>query len=174
MKNINEIIKKNIIEIAGNPKSICVAFSGGPDSVCLLHSLNNISAEIGFTLSAVHVNHNIRDNEAKRDAAFCVDFCERISVPIKVFDVNVPQDAQKGESIELAARRLRYEIFEKALYQASCKAAIKAGRIYDREHIKWIVERVLTLDNIKYCPHGRPVAFEITKRFLEKEFERIK
>lgn len=112
MKNINEIIKKNIIEIAGNPKSICVAFSGGPDSVCLLHSLNNISAEIGFTLSAVHVNHNIRDNEAKRDAAFCVDFCKRISVPIKVFDVNVPQDAQKGESIELAARRLRYEIFE--------------------------------------------------------------
>lgn len=73
-----------------------------------------------------------------------------------------------------SASKSRYEIFEKALYQASCKAAIKAGRIYDKEHIKWIVERVLTLDNIKYCPHGRPVAFEITKRFLEKEFERIK
>lgn len=72
------------------------------------------------------------------------------------------------------AGKTRYERFERALYQASCKAAIKAGRIYDREHIKWIVERVLTLDNIKYCPHGRPVAFEITKHFLEKEFERIK
>ena len=72
------------------------------------------------------------------------------------------------------ASKSRYEKFERALYQASCKSAIKAGRIYDREHIKWIVERVLTLDNIKYCPHGRPVAFEITKHFLEKEFERIK
>ena len=72
------------------------------------------------------------------------------------------------------ASKTRYERFERALYQASCKSAIKAGRIYDREHIKWIVERTLTLDNIKYCPHGRPVAFEITKHFLEKEFERIK
>ena len=68
----------------------------------------------------------------------------------------------------------RYEFFEKALYQASCKASIKAGRVYDREHIKWICDKVLTFDNIKYCPHGRPVAFEITKHFLEKQFERIK
>ena len=68
----------------------------------------------------------------------------------------------------------RYEFFEKALYQASCKAAIKAGRIYDSAHIKWICDKVLTLDNIKYCPHGRPIAFEITKHFLEKQFERIK
>ncbi|MBQ7225862.1 MAG: DNA mismatch repair endonuclease MutL [Clostridia bacterium] len=72
------------------------------------------------------------------------------------------------------AEKARYEFFEKALYQASCKAAIKAGRIYDREHIKWICDKVLTLDNIKYCPHGRPIAFEITKHFLERQFERIK
>ena len=72
------------------------------------------------------------------------------------------------------ASKTRYERFERALYQASCKSAIKAGRIYDSAHIKWIVDRTLTLDNIKYCPHGRPVAFEITRHFLEKEFERIK
>ena len=72
------------------------------------------------------------------------------------------------------AQGAKDEIFEKALYQASCKAAIKAGRIYDMVHIKWICDRVLTLDNIRYCPHGRPVAFEITKHFLEKQFERIK
>ena len=77
----------------------------------------------------------------------------------------------KGEGY---GERTRYELFERALYQASCKAAIKAGRAYDREHVKWICDKVLTLDNIKYCPHGRPVAFEITKHFLEKQFERIK
>ena len=77
----------------------------------------------------------------------------------------------KGEGY---GERTRYEFFERALYQASCKASIKAGRAYDREHVKWICDRVLTLDNIKYCPHGRPVAFEITKHFLEKQFERIK
>ena len=77
----------------------------------------------------------------------------------------------KGEG---NAQTTKDEIFERALYQASCKAAIKAGRIYDQAHIKWICDRVLTLDNIKYCPHGRPIAFEITKHFLEKQFERIK
>lgn len=85
--------------------------------------------------------------------------------------VTLVNDLSRGET---TADKSRYEVFEKALYQASCKAAIKAGRIYEKEHIKWIVDRVLTLDNIKYCPHGRPVAFEITRNFLEKEFERIK
>lgn len=79
---------------------------------------------------------------------------------------------EKLSSGEADASNTRYQKFEKALYQCSCKAAIKAGRVYDKEHIKWICDRVLTLDNIKYCPHGRPIAFEITKHFLEKQFER--
>ncbi len=79
---------------------------------------------------------------------------------------------EKLSSGEADASNTRYQKFERALYQCSCKAAIKAGRVYDKEHIKWICDRVLTLDNIKYCPHGRPIAFEITKHFLEKQFER--
>ncbi|MBQ8146265.1 MAG: DNA mismatch repair endonuclease MutL [Clostridia bacterium] len=94
-------------------------------------------------------------------------------------EVSGAQDAFSALVSRLAAKEgygelTRYEHFEKALYQASCKAAIKAGRVYDHAHIKWICDRVLTLDNIKYCPHGRPIAFEITKHFLEKQFERIK
>lgn len=92
-------------------------------------------------------------------------------------DVSSAEDAfltliDKLQSGEGEAQNSRYARFEKALYQTSCKAAIKAGRIYDSGHIKWICDRVLTLDNIKYCPHGRPVAFEMTKSFLEKQFER--
>ncbi|MBR2474654.1 MAG: DNA mismatch repair endonuclease MutL [Clostridia bacterium] len=62
--------------------------------------------------------------------------------------------------------------FEQALYQASCKAAIKAGRLYDEAHIKWICERVLTDSSIRFCPHGRPVAFELTKGEIEHRFKR--
>lgn len=64
-------------------------------------------------------------------------------------------------------------IFEKALFQASCKAAVKIGHMHDEEHIKWICERVLALNIIKFCPHGRPVAFELTKRDFERQFKRI-
>ena len=108
--------------------------------------------------------------------------CDANTVSINELPSEIEVSAGEDSFMELvsnlaggmAAAKSRYEKFEKALYQSSCKAAIKAGRIYDSAHIKWIVERVLTLDNIKYCPHGRPVAFEITKHFLEKEFERIK
>ncbi len=63
-------------------------------------------------------------------------------------------------------------MFEKALYQASCKAAVKAGRADAEEDIKALIEKLLVLPDIKYCPHGRPVAFEITRDELEKQFKR--
>ena len=70
------------------------------------------------------------------------------------------------------------EFFEKALYQASCKAAIKGGRQYGIDHIRWICDRLLTPPDrdgkvIKTCPHGRPVAFEIKKSSIERQFLRL-
>ncbi|MBR2460068.1 MAG: hypothetical protein IKB34_02400, partial [Clostridia bacterium] len=66
----------------------------------------------------------------------------------------------------------RDSFYEQALYQASCKAAIKAGRIYDEEHLKWICDRVLSNNEIRFCPHGRPVAFEMTQGEIERSFKR--
>jgi len=66
----------------------------------------------------------------------------------------------------------RNTFFEQALYQASCKAAIKAGRIYDDSHLKWICDRVLSNPEIRFCPHGRPVAFEMTQSDIERSFKR--
>ena len=63
---------------------------------------------------------------------------------------------------------------ERALYQIACKAAIKGGRKYDPEIAKWLVARVLALPDITVCPHGRPIAYVLTKRELDRHFERIK
>lgn len=63
-------------------------------------------------------------------------------------------------------------LFEKALYQASCKAAIKAGREYVDAHIEWIVEQLMNIPDITFCPHGRPVAMELSKKNLDYQFER--
>ncbi len=63
-------------------------------------------------------------------------------------------------------------IFEKALYQASCKAAIKAGREYPEAHQRWLVEKLMELPDITFCPHGRPVAMELTKKNIDRQFER--
>ena len=63
---------------------------------------------------------------------------------------------------------------EKALYQIACKAAIKGGRKYDRAIIEWLVTKVLSLPDITVCPHGRPIAYRLTKSELDRQFDRIK
>ena len=69
------------------------------------------------------------------------------------------------------------EFFEARLYQASCKAAIKGGRVYSLENIKWLCDRILCDPKegsaIKTCPHGRPVAFELRKSSIERQFSRL-
>ena len=63
-------------------------------------------------------------------------------------------------------------IFEKALYQASCKASIKGGRDYPPEYVESLVSQLMEIPDITFCPHGRPVAMEITKSNLERQFKR--
>lgn len=63
---------------------------------------------------------------------------------------------------------------EQALYQIACKAAIKGGRVYDSSVSEWIIKKVLELPDITVCPHGRPIAYKLTKRELDRQFERIK
>ena len=70
------------------------------------------------------------------------------------------------------AKLTRDILFEKALYQASCKAAIKAGRDYPPEHIKWLVDKLMEIPDVTFCPHGRPVAMEMKKRNIDHQFER--
>lgn len=77
---------------------------------------------------------------------------------------------ENHENIELKRR----SIFERALYQTACKASIKGGIAYDTDLVKYVCDNLLRYDCIKYCPHGRPVAFEITKRELDRRFGRIK
>ena len=70
------------------------------------------------------------------------------------------------------AKLTRDIAFEKALYQASCKAAIKAGIDYPEQHLQWIVDRLMEIPDITVCPHGRPVAMQLSKKSLDRQFER--
>ena len=58
-------------------------------------------------------------------------------------------------------------------HTVSCKAAIKAGYITSREELLSLAKRVIDNPDVMYCPHGRPVAFEIKRRELERHFGRI-
>ena len=105
----------------------------------------------------------------------------RYSVSVLAIPEGVSTDAVADMLVVMAERiksgtgtagLTRDIVFEKALYQASCKAAIKAGREYVGEHIKWIVDKLMALPDITVCPHGRPVAMELTKKNLDRQFDR--
>ncbi|MBQ9098477.1 MAG: DNA mismatch repair endonuclease MutL [Clostridia bacterium] len=63
-------------------------------------------------------------------------------------------------------------LFEKALYQGACKAAIKAGREYPPEYIEWLCQQLQKLPDITVCPHGRPVAMELKHSYIDRQFKR--
>ena len=65
------------------------------------------------------------------------------------------------------------EIFDRALYTAACKAAIKAGNKFTDDDNRFIIKEIFENDAVLYCPHGRPVITEFTKERIEKMFGRI-
>ncbi len=105
----------------------------------------------------------------------------RNSVSVDSLPMGIEQDAV-ADMLTVIADRIkngtgnvditRNLVFERALYQASCKAAIKAGREYPAEHQKWVVEKLMQIPDITFCPHGRPVAMELTKKSIDRQFER--
>ena len=93
---------------------ILVGLSGGADSTSLLVGLSELSANYGFELFALHVNHMIRGEEADRDEEFAKKLCQKIGVTFFCERIDVPSLAKKsGESLELCARNERYKAFER-------------------------------------------------------------
>ena len=96
---------------------VCVAVSGGADSVALLLAMveaNTESAQnktpLGVVLRAAHVHHGLRGAEADGDEEFVREVCERLGVPLTVFRVDTAaRRVAEGEGVEEAARELRYE-----------------------------------------------------------------
>jgi tRNA(Ile)-lysidine synthase len=108
-----------------------VAVSGGADSVALLravHAANALPREsLGVGLSAVHVHHGLREAEADADQAFVAELCQQLEVPLLRHAVNVPQHAAAtGETIEEAARTLRYQVFHERLASGAADAVLTA------------------------------------------------
>ncbi|MBO5415021.1 MAG: DNA mismatch repair endonuclease MutL [Clostridia bacterium] len=107
--------------------------------------------------------------------------CGRNTVSVSAVPEGISLDAV-ADMLAIIAERImsntgtamltRDIIFEKALYQASCKAAIKAGREYPPEYVAWLVDKLMELPDITFCPHGRPVAMELSKKKIDHQFER--
>lgn len=109
-KKVFDFIKKNSMICRGD--KILIALSGGPDSVCLLHILHNLKNELKINLYAAHINHCLRGDEALKDEEYSKNLCDRFKIPFYSKTINVHKISKdKGISIEMAGRDVRYEFF---------------------------------------------------------------
>ena len=112
--------------------TVLCAVSGGADSVCLLHALYHLRPKLGFSLAAAHYNHQLRGEEADRDAQFVeqlvAECCGEDRLPdgrtlpaVPLFSGSgdvASQAALHGAGIEETARRMRYAFLRQAALEA--------------------------------------------------------
>ncbi|MCR5451872.1 MAG: tRNA lysidine(34) synthetase TilS [Lachnospiraceae bacterium] len=107
---VADYINKN--EMIGQKDSVFLGVSGGADSVCLLLVMSKLAKKLGFTLKVISVEHGIRGEESRQDAAFVEKLCIEKDIPCRVIPVDAPAYAKENKmTLEEAARKLRYEAF---------------------------------------------------------------
>ena len=94
----------------------------------------------------------------------------------------IPMDLDPGHAAEaiesmaadlLSGRQEKKDtVRDEILHTVACKAAIKAGWKNDEAELLAVVKQVMAREDLKYCPHGRPICITLSKKQLEKQFKR--
>lgn len=112
---------------------LAIGLSGGADSVALLRSLAEQAVELGIVLHAAHLHHGLRGAEADGDRDFAADLAERLGVRFHTHQVDIAAEAvAQGESIEEAARRVRYAWFRALMAEGAVDAVATAHTLDDQ------------------------------------------
>ena len=91
-------------------------------------------------------------------------------------DLGVEEAAETVETLAadlMAGKRSKPEtVRDELLHTVACKAAIKAGWRNDEAELLAVCKQVMEREDLKYCPHGRPICVSLSKKQLEKQFKR--
>ena len=165
MKSNNGIFYKSPQLLASLPQStsVLVAFSGGADSSALLHLLKDDATARNYKLHAAHFNHQIRGEEAERDAEFCKSTCEKLSIPFYLGCANIPALAKEnGNSIETEAREKRYAFFEKIMRENNIPILVTAHHAEDQiETVMLHILRGCGISGLKGISGCRPLSNDL-------------
>ncbi len=113
MNSVRKKVYETLSSVLSGGETLVVGFSGGADSVTLLHVLVSLKEDLHLAdVVAVHIDHQLRGEESARDRLFAQTFCQQIGVSMQVFSYDVKALAQKeGKGLEETGREVRYQAF---------------------------------------------------------------
>lgn len=131
IEKVIHIIKQNDM-FEFNDK-VVVGVSGGPDSICLLHILNELKESLGIELVVAHINHCLRGEEADKDEEYVREFCKKLKIQCFVKRENVYKISKdKGISCEMAGREVRYNFFSEIMNKVGANKVAVAHNANDQ------------------------------------------
>ena len=110
LQKIKRTISRHRMIFEGD--SVIVAVSGGPDSVCLLHVLHELKAELHIHLVVAHFDHGLRPAEDESETAFVRGLAESLNLPFETAKGHLLAKRARGSKEEVA-RTARYSFLEK-------------------------------------------------------------
>ncbi len=132
-------------------------------------SQSDFSAVVEYSDDLKEIGFDFELSEAQRQVKLLqIPSALKISEVEDVFAAMADRLSCNTGSIELT----KQEAYERSLYQASCKAAMKGGRVDSESDVRFVVEKILTIPDITVCPHGRPVVINLNKSELDRKFGR--
>ncbi len=120
----------------------------------------------------------LANREMLDELGFEVDEFGANTVLLRRIPMDLSPDAAAEAAEALAADLLRGRrehsdtVRDELLHTVACKAAIKAGWVSDDRELLALVQAVMSREDLKYCPHGRPICVTLSKKQLEKQFKR--
>ena len=141
-------------------------------------AVQQLLAPLAVTLEREEYSAVINGADTLREAGFEIEDFGNSTVRLTAVPSSLTSEDAGSLLSELAGSLMKNftaesERLDEMYHSVACKAAVKAGGRTSALEMKKLAETVLSSDDIMYCPHGRPVAFEIKKRELEKQFGRI-
>jgi len=162
-KTIRDYIIKNSIFKGG--ERVVAGISGGADSTALLRVLISLADEFSLTIFAAHVNHNARGADSLADERFCSELCERLNIPVRVYNVDMPGYAKQARlSPEEAGRELRRRAFADALSFFNADLTVLAHNKNDQAET--LLLRIIRGTGLAGLAGMRPVMGQIVRPLL--------
>ena len=141
-------------------------------------SAQSLLSPIPVRLSPAAAGELLANADMLDELGFAVEEFGENTVLLRQIPMDLsPDDAAEAvESLSadlLSGRRESKDtVRDELLHTVACKAAIKAGWVNDEQELLAVAKEVMSREDLKYCPHGRPICVSLSKKQLEKQFKR--